>query len=90
MVNEQLDNVLENVVDTIGDSIRTGFQTLRESIEEFQRNSGTQTASAFEVQVNHGPTRVVISDADPILNEQVPAGAQVTISKIQSADAGRV
>lgn len=90
MVNEQIDNVLENVVDTIGESIRTGFKTLRESIEEYQRNSGTQVASAFEVTVGHGPTRVVISDADPILNEVVPASSRVTIAKVNSADAGRV
>lgn len=90
MANNNLDVILGEVSEGISEAISDGFRTLGQVIAEYLQNSGTQQASAVEVTVNHGPTRVVISDNDPILNETVPAGAQVTIAKVNSADAGRV
>lgn len=85
-----LDEVSEGISEGVSAAINNGFTTLGDAIKQFLANSGTQQASAVEVTVNHGPTRVVISDSDPIFNEPVAAGAEVKIAKVNSADAGRV
>lgn len=84
-----LDEVSENIAEGVSSAINNGFRTLGDAITAYLANSGTQQASAVEVTVNHGPTRVVISDSDPIFNEPVPANAEVKIAKVNSADAGQ-
>lgn len=88
-MNNSIDNVMDVVSEDISNTINNSFRTLGDAIKEYLANSGTQQASAVEVTVNHGPTRVVISDNDPIFNEPVAENAQVTIAKVNSADAGR-
>lgn len=89
MTNNNFDVVLDEVSEGVSEAINSGFRTLGDAIKEYLAASGTQQASAVEVTVNHGPTRVVISDSDPIFNEPVAENAQVTIAKVNSADAGQ-
>lgn len=88
-MSNEISNAVENIAAEINESVNSGFRTLGELIQEALANSGAQEAAGFEVTINHGPTQVVVSDADAILNRVVSPADEVQIRKVNSATAGR-
>jgi hypothetical protein len=86
-MSNEISNAVNEIASEITESVNAGFKTLGDLIQEALANSGSQEAAGFEVTANHGPTRIVVSDADPSLNELVDP-AQTTIRKVNSATAG--
>lgn len=87
-MNNEISNAVENIAADITETVNTGFKTLGDLIQEALAKSGTQEAAGFEVTINHGPTQVVVSDADAALSRQIGPTDEVQIRKVNSATAG--
>lgn len=81
-------DAIENVASDINNSVNEGFRTLADLIREKLESSGAEQASAFEVTINNGVTRMVVSDSDGYLNTQVAPSDDVQIRKVNTATAG--
>jgi len=81
-------DAIENVASDINNSVSEGFRTLADLIREKLESGGAEQASAFEVTINNGVTRMVVSDSDGYLNTQVAPSDEVQIRKVNTATAG--
>lgn len=83
----QFNNAIEEVANGINESVNAGFRRLGDLLQEALEAGGAQQATAFEVTVN-GVSNIFVSPDDTRLDTQVNP-EEVTISKVNSATAGR-
>jgi hypothetical protein len=87
-MSNQISDAIEVVAAGITESVNQGFKTLGQLLQEELAKGGSSEASAFEVTINNGVTRMVVSDSDGYLNTQVAPSDDVQIRKVNTATAG--